>query len=142
MTPQVDVSWPVDLLPLPSLDFSSAPRNATIVSPAENVAIVRRSRFERSYAVLTVGWKFKGAQIQIFKDFFYSDLGNGIDQFKIELRYPKASELTFWAVRFVGGYQTSCEDGKWWETTAQLELLIPFPEPPPPVYVPGIPVIA
>ncbi len=107
MTPQVDVSWPVDLLPLPSLDFSSAPRNATIVSPAENVAIVRRSRFERSYAVLTVGWKFKGAQIQIFKDFFYSDLGNGIAQFKIELRYPKASELTFWAVRFVGGYQTS-----------------------------------
>lgn len=120
---QVDIAWPTSI-PLPSLDFSGAPRNSTLVSPEESATIVRRSRFQRSYSMLSVGWVLTEAQYQDLCDFFLGDLGNGTAQFKIELRYPKNSELTEWSVRFGGGYEASREEG-YWTVRASLELVNP-----------------
>lgn len=120
----VDLTWPEDL-PLPDINFSGVPRNSTLVSPAENASIARRSRFERSYSVLTVGWTFTVAQNAIFKAFFLDDLGNGSAQFKIELRHPLQSALTWWEVRFAEGYQETYDDG-FWTVQASLELTNPI----------------
>jgi len=122
---QVDNTWPTSL-PLPKVEFSGRPRNATLTSPTENAAIVRRSRFTRSYTTLSVAWCFSAVQMQTFVDFFQDDLGNGTGQFKIELRYPETSILSEWTVRFEGGYQREYDEGIF-HVKAGLELIETVP---------------
>jgi len=128
---QVDNTWPTSL-PLPKIEFSGNPRNATITSPTESAAISRRSRFDRSYSTLSVTWCFTGDQIQIFDAFFSDDLGNGTAQFKIELRFPETSSLTEWSVRFQGGYQREYDGGHYYVKSI-LELIERVPG-----FLPGV----
>lgn len=120
---QIDLTWPVSL-PLPFLEFSGSPENATLVSPPESSAILRRSRFTKSYSTIAVAWTFTEDQFQTFEDFFLNDLGNGVAQFKIELRFPTNSVLAKWSVRLKEGYQSNFVEGIW-KVQASLFLVNP-----------------
>jgi len=112
MTLAIDISWPV-AIPLPFVDYSGTPKNTTIVSATENAIIIRRSRFTRSYTAISVSWVLTREQYEAFQEFFADTLGNGVSQFKLELRYPLNSALTWWAVRFEDGYESDYDDGMW-----------------------------
>lgn len=127
MSLTVDITWPVTI-PLPSIDYAGTPRYATIVSPPEASYIVARSRFQRSYSLLTVAWMLTDAQLAIFKTFFETDLGMGTACFKIELRYPELSVLTEWMVRFQEGYDSVSQEGMW-SIQSSLELVNPVELP-------------
>lgn len=117
-------AWPV-LIPLPILDYAGRPRYATISSPKENAFIARRSRFRRSYLAAAVSWMLTPAEYDAFQAFYLTDLGNGVALFSLELRYPKNSELTPWAVRFRGGYTGTSMEGIW-NITSELDLVTPL----------------
>lgn len=120
MVVTLDNEWPASL-PLPLIDYSGVPKNQTLVTPEITHHIARRSRFTRSYCILSVGWTFNDDQLATFNDFLTS-LGNGTAQFKIELRFPKNTGLTEWAVRIEDGYQVTYDDGIW-KVTSNLELV-------------------
>jgi hypothetical protein len=119
----IDNEWPATL-PLPYLDYSGNPYNQTIYSPDGAFFIARRSRFTKSYCILSVAWNFDDDEFEAFKLFVLNSLGNATSQFKIELRFPKNTELTEWAVRFESGYQANQNDGVW-NVIAALELVNP-----------------
>lgn len=123
MTLTINNEWP-DTLPLPLIEYSGTPRHATINSPEDTPSIDRRSRFTRSYNTLEVSWCFTHEQFELFQSFVRYDLGNGTAQFKIELKFPKNSALTEWAVRFEGSYEAEEVDGLW-KVNAALELVNP-----------------
>lgn len=123
MTLTLDYEWP-ETLPLPFLDYSGVPRNQTLFSPDAAYHVARRSRFTRSYCVLSAVWHFSDDQMEAFKAFLVV-LGNGAAQFKIELRFPKNSALTEWAARFESSYEGEYNDGIW-TVNAALELVSPF----------------
>lgn len=118
----LETVWPD--LPLPKVDYTGAPRNSTLVSKKSEAYITRRSRFERSYSILSVSWCFTTEQLVVFEAFFAGELDNGIAQFKIELRFPENSALKEWAVRFDEGYTTTYEEGVW-SVQATLDLISP-----------------
>jgi len=124
MTLTINNEWPAEL-PLPLIDYSGTPRNGTIRSPDETPIAVYRQRFTRSYNTLNVGWCFTEEQFDRFQNFVLYDLGNGTAQFKLELKFPKNSALTEWAVRFEASYEAEHDDGVW-KTTAALELVNPI----------------
>jgi len=118
------IEWPSSL-PLPYRDFNGAPANASLSTPEKWVASVRRSRFTKAYESLSVQWNFEDLhELRKFENFFVNVLGNGAAQFIIELKYPKTTELTLWAVQFVGGYQSTSLDGLW-QVQAVLLLVNP-----------------
>ncbi len=121
---EIDLSWPA-ALPLPLVDYSGASVNGTIASPVESVALSRRSRFHKTYGIVNFSWKLTQSQFKDFRGFFVGDLGNGAAQFKIELRYPKNSVLTEWAVRFSEKYDAVYDDGLW-TVSASLDLVGPI----------------
>jgi hypothetical protein len=110
MTITVDIAWP-ETIPLPFLDFSGSPRNATISSTIESPRIEQRSRFGTSYGTLSVQWVLTAAELVLFETFYNDTLGNGTSCFSIDLRFPKNSQLTEWMVRFVDTYGVSYTDG-------------------------------
>ena len=124
MTLDTDISWPTTI-PLPHVDYSGEPQNATVFSDIATGSAQRRSRFERSYLSVSVTWNLTSAEYVLFQDFFLSTLGNGAAQFKIELRYPKNTALTYWSVRFMDTYQPSYDDGIW-TITAGLDVVNPI----------------
>jgi len=123
----LETVWPADL-PLPKVDYTGLPRNTTLVSKRDSAYITRRSRFECTYAMLSVSWCLTNDQLEDFETFFTGELDNGIAQFKIELRYPENSALKEWAVRFDEGYSTTYEDGTWL-VQASLDLVGPIQIP-------------
>lgn len=123
MTLVLEVVWP-ETLPLPYIDFRGNPHYSTLVSPPKLMAAIRRSRHERSYNTLTVTWVLTGSQYAAFKAFHKTDLGNGAAHFKLELKYPKDTELTAWEVSFSGGFAATYNDGLW-QVEAVLHLVNP-----------------
>lgn len=123
MTLPLDITWPA-ALPLPFLDYSGQAVNGTLVGTARNIVIERRSRFERSYREVGVEWRFDPEQYEAFKAFFYTTLGNGTAQFKIELRFPLNSDLTEWAARIAGGFDSVYDEGVW-RVAASMDLVNP-----------------
>lgn len=110
-------------LPLPFIEYAGAPRNATAQSPDEAPKILRRSRRFWTYQVFKVTWFFNSSEYYAFQSFYADDLGCGTAPFRMNLRYPKNTELTEWVCRFSGGgYGTSSLDGVW-QVSANLELL-------------------
>ncbi len=104
---QVDIEWPSSV-PLPFFEFSGEPRNATAFTTENSTVIDQRNRFEKSYVGLNVDWVLTPGQFDAFKAFFQDDLGNGTASFKMELRYPLNSNLTWWQVRFIEDYEAFC----------------------------------
>lgn len=119
----IDNEWP-GTLPLPFIDYSGVPLNTTIFSPDITYHVERRSRFTRSYYLLSVRWNFNDDQFEAFKAFL-DEIGNGTAQFKIELRFPKNTALTEWSVRLEDRYEADYDDGIW-TVTAGLELVNPI----------------
>ena len=117
----LNVVWP-SALPLPRVDYSGEPRIATLVSSTGSAAIARRSRTPKVYATVNATWALSPTEYAAFRIFFETTLHMGTSQFKLELRYPLNSALTFWSVRFVGGYQVGHED-RTRIVTAQLDLI-------------------
>lgn len=117
------MSWPSDF-PLPYVDYSGDPRYPNTVSPVRNANILRRSRFETSYATAQVRWIMDVDQYEKFKVFYGDQLGNGNSSFTIQLRYPKNSVLTEWLVAFLEGFQATYHEGLW-EVRASLDLKWP-----------------
>lgn len=122
-----DITFPTTL-PLPFHEYGGQPVNSSIMSNEQTSPLVRRQRFTRSYAGLAVQWVLTRAQFTVFKDFFTTDLGNGIAHFQIELRYPYNNQLTNWIVRFVAGYNAEHSDG-FFTVQADLDLVNPVTEP-------------
>lgn len=116
------IEWP-SALPLPHLEYSGAPRVPTISSSLDQGAIIRRSRFSKTYSQIRVRWVLTSASsYEAFSSFFADDLGNGISAFAIDLRYPRNSSLEEWMVRFLAGYEMDYEDGAW-IIHAELDLI-------------------
>ena len=122
--------WP-ETLPIPFIDYTGEPLQATIVSGAENARLQRRARYRASYVRLNVRWVFDLAQFDIWEAFFLNDLDNGASQFSIDLKHPTLSALTNWVVRIVGGYIATHDAGNWIvELTLDL-LRAPLPDASP-----------
>lgn len=69
---------------------------------------------EKAYVSLSVMWTLLPAELDAFKVFFHDTLGQGTASFRIELRYPRNSDLDDWIVRFDGtGYEMDYLDGAW-----------------------------
>lgn len=117
----VDIYWP-STIPLPSIDYAGAPRNASITSPVESPRIFYRSRFFTSYSSIGVRWSLSTDELTAFRSFYLEELGNGIACFAMDLRFPLNSELRTWLVRFEGGYRITFSDGIAF-VTAQLSLV-------------------
>ncbi len=124
MTLTVNNEWP-STVPLPAVEFQGAPKIPSAASPESSFYISRRKRFENTYHPLSVNWTLDPTQLEEFESFFLDDLGNGTSQFKIELKYPKTTELKFWIVRFIGGYRKTCLD-RMWRIEAVLEIVSPY----------------
>jgi len=123
MTSSVTLSWP-ETLPLPTIDYSGEPRNTTIVSAWDDLIVTRRSRFAKTYAILSVVWKMTADQFSDFKDFVSDDLQNSARLFTMDLRYPKNSALSTWVVRLMDTIESAYEDGIW-TVQGNLEVLFP-----------------
>jgi len=123
MTSNVTLSWP-ETLPLPTIDYSGEPRNTTIVSAWDDLIVTRRSRFAKTYAILSVVWKMTADQFSDFKDFVSDDLQNSARLFTMDLRYPKNSALSTWVVRLMDTIESAYEDGIW-TVQGNLEVLFP-----------------
>lgn len=121
---EMDITWPTTI-PIPYIDFSGQPRNSVVLSPSGAPLMERRSRFFRSYSILSVSWVLTSEELELFKNFYNSDLGNGTAAFKIELRFPKKSALTEWSARFPGGFEAQRQDGMW-QVKSQLDLVNPI----------------
>lgn len=131
----VDIQWPATL-PLPHSDFSGMPRNATLLSADHMGRQHRRSRRTKKFDDVSARWNLTPAQYTIFRSFFLTTLGNGAAKFELEFRQPRNSGNSFWAVRFLGGYNVKVNDGIW-TVDAALELIgfikdAPTPEVPDP----------
>lgn len=103
--------WPS--IPLPYCDFSVEPRNATVADDPEGSIHNRRSRFEKAYGTINVQWIFDSTQYAAFRTFVQTNLGNAAAAFKIELRYPKNSALSWWAVRLDPSFTAAYNEGHW-----------------------------
>lgn len=114
-------TWPTTL-PLPLIDASGNPQNPTIASPVDSAFISRRQRFHAATKSMAVSWCLTLSQMDSFETFFIDDIDNGAAAFAIDLRYPKASDVQEWVVRFIGGYTQTFEDGLW-RVEAQLEMV-------------------
>lgn len=123
MTSNVTLSWP-ETLPLPTIDYPGEPRNTTIVSAWDDLIVTRRSRFAKTYAILSVVWKMTADQFSDFKDFVSDDLQNSARLFTMDLRYPKNSALSTWVVRLMDTIESAYEDGIW-TVQGNLEVLFP-----------------
>jgi len=115
------IAWPATL-PLPFVDCAGLPLHATLASRIENPKIQRRSRFTASVIGVSVQWVLRLDEYEAFKAFFLDNLGNGASLFLIELRYPQATGLTEWMVRFTSGYSSTYQDGNWM-VDADLDLV-------------------
>lgn len=125
----ITISWPESTVPLPYIDASGAPRHSSIASDTTQSLIVRRLRFSGGrHTELKVEWVLSIAQFFAFKTLFDTTLSMGAALFKIELKYPKQSELTEWVARFVGGYDAEYLDGNW-RVSAVLDLILPVDLP-------------
>jgi hypothetical protein len=116
------VEWPSDL-PVPLESFSGEPLYGNSYTDVKSEALYRVNRFKKVYYRLSVSWIFTDEQFSTFQNFFDNDLFNGTSVFKIELRFPKNSELKSWAVRFLGGYEAELQDKGIWKVRADLLLL-------------------
>lgn len=116
-------------LPLPFVDYSGAPRNATLRSAGEQGYVFRRSRFDARYSELQIAWRLTPTEYGNLKSFFLTTLGNGAARFQIELRYPKNSSVSEWIVQFIGGFDAQYGDGIW-SLSSNLDLLRPVQLPP------------
>jgi len=123
MIMQVDIEWPSNL-PLPLVDYQGSAQNGTIFTSAESIVNEKRSRFERTNAVISVSWNLSVSEYYSFKSFHDANLGNGSAQFSLPLRYPLNSELTEWMVRFAEAYNAEYQDGRW-NITASLDVVNP-----------------
>jgi hypothetical protein len=119
------VEWPEQVLSLPYIDFEGKERNSTLISDPEWASLDWRSRWNKSYATLSVHWVFTDwATYETFLWFWREVLGMGTSCFSIALAYPKLSELTTWMVRFVSDLEMEVEPGSW-TVHASLDLLSP-----------------
>jgi len=105
-------AWP-SALPLPLMDYSGLPLHVTLASKLSNPKIQRRRRFHASVVGASVQWVLSISEYEAFKAFFLDTLGNGASLFLIELRYPRATDLTEWMVRFTSSYAADYQDGNW-----------------------------
>lgn len=116
----IEETYP-ESLPLPYIEYSGAPRNSTICTPAGAAFIARRSRFTKSYVSLSLKWFFTSDQYTTFRAFVLDNLGNGAASFVMSLRYPKNSALDDWIVKLIGPYEATSRDGLW-EVAASIDL--------------------
>lgn len=113
-------------LPLPFIDYAGEPRNATAQSKASAPKILRRSRRFLTWQTIKATWFFTSVQYYAFQSLYQDALGCGTAQFRMNLRYPKNTELTEWVCRFAGeGYGASYLEGVW-QVAANLELIGPY----------------
>lgn len=117
------IAWP-DSIPLPFIDASAEPRNVVIASPPDTSGFIqRRLRFKNYPTGMSISWSgLEPEQYKAFKAFYLNTLNNGASLFLIDLRYPKSSELTQWAVRFIDRYSADYQDGLWM-VSATIDLI-------------------
>ncbi|QDP54893.1 MAG: hypothetical protein Unbinned3891contig1000_91 [Prokaryotic dsDNA virus sp.] len=106
----VDIELP-STIPLPFLDYNGSFRDGTLRSSDKFGAVHRRSRFVKNYREIQLQWRLGVAQWDAFEYFYRTTLGNGSASFKIELRYPKNSELTEWVLKLMGSISSQYVDG-------------------------------
>ena len=114
ITLQCDIEFPEEDIPLPFVDYNGVPRTATLYSAKEDAVMQRRSRFGKAYTALSVHWILSIGQMDTFKEFYQTALGNGAALFSIDLRYPENNNLKNWIVRFgPGGHEDTYDEGVW-----------------------------
>jgi len=114
--------WP-STLPLPAVDYTGGARPPTIVSTSSAADFKRRRRWTQTYAELTVRWKFTRAEYTAFRTFWETTLNLGASSFEIELRYPKATALDEWVVKFLSDLSIVTEDNSIIEVSATIQTL-------------------
>lgn len=109
-------------LPLPLRSYEAGPRNATLADDLTMPKLARRSRLKTSYTTLNVEFVFSLSQYDLFQSFWFNTLFNGTAVFRIPLRYPENSVLTYWNVRWIGNFMAKYLDGNW-SVKGQFDLI-------------------
>lgn len=114
-------TWPTDL-PDPLLNPNAGSVGGNVArTDMESGPARQRLRFGDNPDELSIGWKFKPAEMQIFIDFWRDEINQGTDWFLMDLH--RGEGLLTYEVRFIGGaYQDQPLSGLNWLVTAKLDV--------------------
>lgn len=114
-------TWPATL-PTPLLSGYQGDSGVNIQRTEMDAGAARqRLRFGEAPDELSVSWKFKPAEMLIFKAFWKTDINHGTDWFLMDLHIGNG--LQTYEVRIIGGqYQYQVLPGLNWQVNAKVEL--------------------
>lgn len=113
--------WPEDMLPLPSVNYSSATHANVIREEMESGFVSQAKRFSVERNLTSVTFYFTNFQKFYFQSVYRNKLSQGNDQFLMPLFVNDQRVQS--TVKFTsGGYQTTYNSGVW-EISAELETL-------------------
>lgn len=101
----ITADWTNSGLPLPRLGYAGEVNASVDVTPGLLGRTFARERGKREYPVINVVWELSASEMETFESFWNGELDNGAAVFILNLRYPKNTALTQWAVQFISGYQ-------------------------------------
>lgn len=115
------LTWPI-ILPSPNMSGYQGEIGAKVLRTDFDSGPARqRQRFTDCPDDLSVNWKFKASEMQIFKTFFKTDIQSGVDWFWITLNIGDG--LNEYEARFVSAkYQYEILPGMNWLVSAKLDV--------------------
>lgn len=113
-------TWPVSILPDPTLSYTSANSNSVIRSKFDTGRVRQRLRFTADTKTQGVRWTFDDIQFAVFQGWLKQRVANGADFFLMNL--PLGDGIKQYQVRFVQGtYNASYQEPRW-IVTVSLEI--------------------
>jgi hypothetical protein len=114
-------TWPASL-PSPLVSAYQGDAGVNIQRTEMDAGAARqRLRYSDSPDELSMSWKFKPAEMEIFKAFWKTDINHGNDWFLMDLH--TGDGLLTYEVRIIGGkYQYQVLSGLNWQVSAKIEI--------------------
>lgn len=122
-TLSVTKDWDNSGLPTPFIEYGGDLLSVVDISRSLEGKVSAAERDLNEYPVLNVGWRLSGSQLETFETFWEGTLNNGSATFILDLRYPKNSAVTQWAVQFVSEYQFRMQAPGRYSVEATIQLI-------------------
>jgi hypothetical protein len=117
-------TWPIAVLPNPSVNFSGEVQPATVRTEMESGRTRQRARFDSQKRTYPVVWQMSDFQYGLFQSFVKYKLTNGVDAFYIDLPVGAGTNSlqTVLATMVNGAYKGVYDDVMYWNVSATLEV--------------------
>lgn len=114
-------TWPENILPLPSDNFSADPTFGNLRTRMDSGRARVRPRTTEPETVLPVVFQLDKIQYAFFVAIWRMKLNNGTDWFTMRIPQPNNKSLTLTQVRFIGDYSPQHQQHENWNVTVTLE---------------------